>query len=314
MTFAFVFPGQGSQAVGMMSAYAANEKDATIVRAVFAEASNALGEDLWEMVEAGDAETLARTVNTQPVMLAAGVAVWRLWQAKGGKNPAFVAGHSLGEYSALVAAGSLAFSDAVPLVRLRAAAMQEAVPLGTGGMAAIMGLEDEAIFVACKSAESEVGGVAEAVNFNAVGQTVIAGSQPAVERAMALCKEKGAKRALALPVSAPFHSSLMRPAAEKLALALEKIEIRSPEIPIINNVDVALETAPEKIREALVRQAYRPVRWVEIIRRMADLGVDKVVECGPGKVLAGLAKRCADGVVGIALADTAALEANLNLE
>jgi [acyl-carrier-protein] S-malonyltransferase len=318
MSFAFVFPGQGSQAVGMMSAYAANEKDAaedsTIVRAVFSEASAALGEDLWQMVESGDSETLARTVNTQPVMLAAGVAVWRLWQARGGKNPAFLAGHSLGEYSALVAAGALSFADAVPLVRLRAAAMQEAVPLGMGAMSAIMGLEDDAIFAACAAAEAEVGGVAEAVNFNAAGQTVIAGNKPAVERAMELCKEKGAKRAVALPVSAPFHSSLMRPAAEKLAVALEKIEFLEPQIPVLNNVDVALETVPEKIREVLVRQAYRPVRWVEIIRRMAGEGVEKVVECGPGKVLAGLAKRCADGVVGIALADIAALEANLNLE
>ncbi|MDR0233914.1 MAG: ACP S-malonyltransferase [Zoogloeaceae bacterium] len=314
MSFAFVFPGQGSQSVGMMSAYAANEKDAAVVRTVFSEASNALGEDLWQMVESGDGETLARTVNTQPVMLTAGVAVWRLWQAKGGKNPACLAGHSLGEYSALVAAGALSFADAVPLVRLRAAAMQEAVPLGAGSMAAVMGLEDEAIHAACAAASSETGGVAEAVNFNAVGQTVIAGSQDAVKRAMVLCKEKGAKRALALPVSAPFHSSLMRPAAEKLAVALEKVEFRPPQIPVINNVDVAVESAPEKIRDALVRQAYRPVRWVEIIRRMEREGVEQVVECGPGKVLAGLAKRCAEGVNGIALADAASVEANLTLE
>ncbi|MCL2021695.1 MAG: ACP S-malonyltransferase [Betaproteobacteria bacterium] len=314
MSFAFVFPGQGSQAVGMMSAYTANEKDAAIARAVFAEASDALGEDLWQMVESGDAETLAQTVNTQPVMLTAGVAVWRLWQAKGGKNPVCLAGHSLGEYSALVAAGALSFADAVPLVRLRAAAMQEAVPLGTGGMAAIMGLEDAVIHVACAAAGAEVNGVAEAVNFNAAGQTVIAGHKVAVERAMALCREQGAKRAVALPVSAPFHSSLMRPAAEKLAVALEKIEFRPPAIPVINNVDVAVESAPGKIRDALVRQAYQPVRWVEIIRRMAGEGCGQIVECGPGKVLAGLAKRCAEGVTGIPLADAAALEANLNLE
>jgi [acyl-carrier-protein] S-malonyltransferase len=192
--------------------------------------------------------------------------------------------------------------------------MQEAVPLGTGSMAAIMGLDDEAIFKACAAAGTETGGVAEAVNFNAAGQTVIAGHKASVEQAMALCKEAGAKLAVALPVSAPFHSSLMRPAAEKLALALEKIELRKPQIPVINNVDVAIESEPEKIRDALVRQAYRPVRWVEIIRRMAAEGVGQVAECGPGKVLAGLAKRCADGVVGIALADIAALEANLNLE
>ncbi|MDR1849983.1 MAG: ACP S-malonyltransferase [Zoogloeaceae bacterium] len=314
MSFAFVFPGQGSQSVGMMAAYTANEKDAAVVRAVFSEASNALGEDLWEMVASGSSETLAQTVNTQPVMLTAGVAVWRLWQAKGGKNPACLAGHSLGEYSALVAAEVLTFADTVPLVRLRAAAMQEAVPLGSGGMAAIMGLEDEAVHAACAAASAETGGVAEAVNFNAVGQTVIAGHKQAVERAMELCKEKGAKRALALPVSAPFHASLMRPAAEKLAVALEKTEFRPPKIPVINNVDVAVESTPEKIRDALVRQAYRPVRWVEIIRRMAAEGVGQVVECGPGRVLAGLAKRCADGVTGIALADAAALEANLTLE
>ncbi|MCL2075104.1 MAG: ACP S-malonyltransferase [Betaproteobacteria bacterium] len=314
MSFAFVFPGQGSQSVGMMSAYTANEKDAAVVRGVFSEASDALGEDLWRMVESGDAETLAMTVNTQPVMLTAGVAVWRLWQAKGGKKPFCLAGHSLGEYSALVAAGALSFADAVSLVRLRAAAMQEAVPLGSGSMAAIMGLDDEAVFAACAAAGIEAGGVAEAVNFNAVGQTVIAGHKAAVERAMELCKEKGAKRAAALPVSAPFHSSLMRPAAEKLAVALEKIEFRHPNIPVINNVDVALEFEPEKIRDALARQACLPVQWVKIIRLMAANGANQVVECGPGKVLAGLAKRCAEGVTGIPLADAAALEANLNLE
>lgn len=311
MTFAFVFPGQGSQAVGMMSPYLGGEGEA-VIRATFDEASTALGEDLWAMVAEGPAERLAQTVNTQPVMLAAGVAVWRLWQALGGRNPAVVAGHSLGEYGALVAAESLSFADAIPLVRLRAAAMQEAVPLGTGAMAAILGLDDEGIRAAC--AEAAAGEVVEAVNFNAAGQTVIAGHKDAVERAMAACKARGAKRALALPVSAPFHSSLLRPAADKLAVALADIEIRTPRIPVVNNVDVAVEEDPARIRDALVRQAYHPVRWVETVQKMATLGVATVVECGPGKVLAGLAKRCADGVNGVAFADRASVVANLNLE
>ncbi|MDR1350448.1 MAG: ACP S-malonyltransferase [Zoogloeaceae bacterium] len=308
MSFAFVFPGQGSQAVGMMGAYG----DAPIVRATFDEASAALGDDLWRMVAEGPAERLAQTVITQPAMLTAGVAVWRLWRGKGGGMPAFAAGHSLGEYAALVAAGSLAFADAVPLVRLRAQAMQEAVPLGQGAMAAIMGLNDDGIRAAC--AEAGEGEVVEAVNFNAAGQTVIAGHRMAVERAMERCKAKGAKRALPLPVSAPFHSSLMRPAAEKLAAHLAKIDLQPPQIPVINNVDVATESDPERVRAALVRQAFHPVRWVETIRKMAASGVTHVFECGPGKVLAGLTKRCAEGVSGIALADAAALETHLTLE
>ena len=305
---AFVFPGQGSQSVGMMAAYG----DAPVVRATFDEASLALGEDLWTMVAEGPAEVLAQTVNTQPIMLTAGIAVWRLWREKGGGMPAAVAGHSLGEYSALVAAGVLEFKDAVPLVRLRAAAMQEAVPLGTGAMAAILGLDDDGIRAAC--AEAAQGEVVEPVNFNAAGQTVIAGHKAAVERAMEACKTRGAKRAVALPVSAPFHSSLIRPAADKLAVRLAELELRAPAIPVVNNVDVAIETDPARIRDALVRQAYNPVRWVETIQKMASMGVTLVAECGPGKVLAGLTKRCADGVNGVALADLAAIEANLNLE
>ncbi|GHU43434.1 malonyl CoA-acyl carrier protein transacylase [Betaproteobacteria bacterium] len=305
MSFAFVFPGQGSQSVGMMAAYG----DSSVLRATFDEASAALGEDLWQMVSAGTPEQLSQTVNTQPVMLTAGIAVWRLWQEKNGKTPAVLAGHSLGEYAALVASGALAFKDAVPLVCLRAKAMQEAVPLGTGAMAAVMGLDDDKILAAC--AESAQGEIVEAVNFNAAGQTVIAGHKAAVERAMQACKEKGAKRALPLPVSAPFHSSLMRPAAEKLAAHLKTIQIATPEIPVINNVDVAVETDPERILDALVRQAFHPVRWVETIQKMAALGVTQVVECGPGKVLAGLTRRCAEGVTGIALADFAALETAL---
>lgn len=308
MSFALVFPGQGSQSVGMMAAYG----DAAVVRATFDEASAALGDDLWAMVAEGPAETLAQTVNTQPVMLTAGIAVWRLWQEKGGKMPAILAGHSLGEYSALVAAGVLGLKDAVPLVRLRAAAMQEAVPVGTGAMAAVLGLDNAGIAAAC--AEAAQGEVVEPVNFNANGQTVIAGHKGAVERAMEACKARGAKMAKALPVSAPFHSSLIRPAADKLAARLAELTLNVPKIPVINNVDVSIENDPGQIKDALVRQAYNPVRWVETIQVMASLGIQTVAECGPGKVLAGLTKRCADGVAGVALADAASIEANLGLE
>ncbi len=307
MSFAFVFPGQGSQSVGMMAAYG----DSPIVRATFDEASTALGEDLWTMVAEGPAEKLALTVNTQPIMLTSGVATWRLWESLGGKTPAVVAGHSLGEYSALVAAGALKLADAVPLVRLRAAAMQEAVPAGTGAMAAILGLDDEGIAAAC--ADAAQGEVVEPVNFNAPGQTVIAGHKGAVERACEACKSRGAKRAVLLPVSAPFHSSLLKPAADRLAIALADIAVAPPSIPVINNVDVAIETDPAKIKDALVRQAAKPVRWVEIIQKMAAMGVATAAECGPGKVLAGLTKRCADGITGVALADADSVNANLTL-
>lgn len=308
MAFAFVFPGQGSQSIGMMAAYG----DAAVVRATFDEASESLGQDLWQMVAEGPAELLSQTVNTQPIMLTAAIAAWRLWLEKGGKRPAVVAGHSLGEYSALVVAGVIEFKDAVPLVRLRATAMQEAVPLGTGGMAAIMGLDDEGVRAAC--AESAQGQIVEAVNFNAAGQVVIAGHKEAVERAMVVCKARGAKLTKALPVSAPFHSSLLRPAADKLAACLAQLEFKAPSIPVINNVDVALESDPARIKDALVRQAYNPVRWVETVQKMAAMGITVVAECGPGKVLAGLTKRCADGVSGVALADAASIEANLSLE
>ena len=308
MSFAIVFPGQGSQSVGMMAAYG----EAAVVRATFDEASGALGEDLWAMVADGPAEVLAQTVNTQPVMLTAGIAAWRLWRERGGHMPAVVAGHSLGEYSALVAAGVIELKDAVPLVRLRASAMQEAVPFGTGAMAAILGLDDAGVAAAC--AEAAQGEVVEPVNFNANGQTVIAGHKNAVERAMEGCKARGARMAKALPVSAPFHSSLIRPAADKLAARLAEVDFLTPVVPVINNVDVAIESEPERIKDALVRQAYNPVRWVETIQKMAALGVSTVAECGPGKVLAGLTKRCADGVAGVALADAASIEANLGLE
>ncbi|WP_153108686.1 ACP S-malonyltransferase [Propionivibrio limicola] len=312
MAFAFVFPGQGSQSVGMMAAYG----DSPVVRSTFDEASASLGDDLWKMVAEGPSELLAQTVNTQPLMLTAGIATYRLWLEKGGRQPSVVAGHSLGEYTALVAAGVIAFRDAVPLVRLRASAMQEAVPVGAGAMAAILNLDDAKIREACAEAVAEVGagGVVEPVNFNGPGQTVIAGSKAAVERACEACKARGAKRAVILPVSAPFHSSLIRPAADKLEKRLAELQFAVPTIPVVNNVDVATESDPEKIKDALVRQAYSPVRWVETVQKIASMGVGTVVECGPGKVLAGLTKRCADSLASIAFADLALVEANLNLE
>jgi [acyl-carrier-protein] S-malonyltransferase len=312
MAFAFVFPGQGSQTVGMMAHYG----DSPVVRSTFDEASETLGQDLWQLVAEGPAELLAQTVNTQPLMLTAAIAAYRLWLDKGGKLPAVVAGHSLGEYSALVAAGVIDFKDAVPLVRLRASAMQEAVPVGTGAMAAILNLDDDKIREACAEAIAECGeaAVVEPVNFNGPGQTVIAGSKAAVERACEGCKSRGAKRAVILPVSAPFHSSLIRPAAAKLGARLSELHFKAPGITVVNNVDVAVETDPERIKDALIRQAYSPVRWVETMQKIATMGVTHVAECGPGKVLAGLVKRCADGLNGIALCDLASIEANLKLE
>ncbi len=301
MTFAIVFPGQGSQSVGMMAAYG----DAPVVQQTLKEASDALGVDLAAMLANGPAEALNQTVNTQPVMLAAGVAVWRLWQAQGGPAPAFMAGHSLGEYTALVCAGALDFADAIRLVRLRAEAMQSAVPEGVGGMAAILGLDDAAVVAVC--AEAAQGEVLEAVNFNSPGQVVIAGHKAAVERGCVLAKEKGAKRALPLPVSVPSHCALMHPAAEKLSAALANIEVRSPQIPVINNADVAAHSDPAAIRDALARQLYSPVRWVESMHFLAAQGVTLIAECGPGKVLAGLNKRTLESVPTVALADVAAL-------
>lgn len=307
MPFAMVFPGQGSQSVNMMAAYG----ESPVVRSTFDEASEALGEDLWQMVSQGPAELLAQTVNTQPIMLTAGIAVWRLWAERGGKLPATVAGHSLGEYSALVAAGVLKFHDAVPLVRLRAKAMQDAVPSGAGAMAAVLGLDDDGIRSAC--AEAAMGECVEPVNFNAAGQTVIAGHKAAVERAAEACKSRGAKRAVMLPVSAPFHCALMRPAAEKLAARLSEITLAEPRISVVNNVDVAIESDPARIRDALIRQAYSPVRWVETVQKFAALGNSTVIECGPGKILAGLTKRCADGLASASLADLASIDAALNV-
>ncbi|MGH8702241.1 MAG: ACP S-malonyltransferase [Burkholderiales bacterium] len=302
MTFAFVFPGQGSQAVGMMQSFA----DSGAVRAVFAEASDTLGQDLWKLAAEGPPEALSSTVNTQPLMLTAGYAIYRAWREAGGTEPAVVAGHSLGEYTALVAAGALAFRDALPLVRFRAQAMQDAVPVGEGAMAALLGLEDDAVRAACS--EAAQGQVVEPVNFNAPSQVVIAGHKGAVERGVEAAKARGAKRAMMLPVSAPFHCSLLKPAAEKLASRLDGIRVSAPRIPVINNVDVAMENEPQRIKQALARQACSPVRWVEVVRRIAAAGVLHVAECGPGKVLAGLTRRIDGRLKGYAITDPQSLE------
>ena len=304
MKFAFVFPGQGSQSLGMMAAYG----DSPVIRATFDEASAALGRDLWKLVTEGPAEALSQTVNTQPLMLTAGIAVWRLWQEKCGPLPAMLAGHSLGEYSALVAAGVLDLKTAAPLVELRARAMQDAVPAGVGAMAAILNLDADKIRAIC--AEQAQGEAVQAVNFNSPEQTVIAGQKSAVERAAEACKAAGAKRAVMLPVSAPFHSSLMQPAAERLAIALAQLNLQPPTIPVVNNVDVAVVNEAEAIKSALVRQAAAPVRWVETMRAMQAAGVTHVFECGPGKVLAGLTKRCAE-LAGGAMNDLAGVDATL---
>jgi [acyl-carrier-protein] S-malonyltransferase len=302
MKFAFVFPGQGSQSVGMMQPFA----DSSAVRGVFTEASDTLGQDLWRLAAEGPPEALSSTVNTQPLMLTAGYAVYRAWRDAGGAEPSMVAGHSLGEYTALVAAGALAFRDALPLVRFRAQAMQEAVPVGEGAMAAILGLEDGAVRSAC--VEAGQGQVVEPVNFNAPSQVVIAGHKAAVERGVALAKAKGARRAMMLPVSAPFHSTLLKPAAEKLAVYLNGVAVSAPRVPLVNNVDVAVEREPQRIKEALARQASNPVRWVEIVRRFAADGISHVAECGPGKVLAGLTRRIEDGLQSHALTDPQSLQ------
>ncbi len=301
MKLALVFPGQGSQSVGMMQGFA----ETKVVRDTFAEASAALGQDLWQLVATGPAEELNATVNTQPVMLTAAYAMYRAWQEAGGPVPAVVAGHSLGEYTALVASGALAFADAVPLVRFRALAMQEAVPRGTGAMAAILGLNDDAVRAAC--AEAAQGEVVEAVNFNAPNQVVIAGHKAAVERGAAGAKARGAKRAVMLPVSAPFHSSLLKPAAERLQAHLQGITLRAPQIAVVNNVDVAIVNDPALIKDALARQACNPVRWVETVQAFSEQGVTHVVECGPGRVLAGLTKRIVSGLQGYAVTDPASL-------
>jgi [acyl-carrier-protein] S-malonyltransferase len=308
MNVAFVFPGQGSQSVGMMAGFG----DHHVVRATFDEASAALGEDLWSLVTEGPEDALNRTVNTQPVMLTAGIAVWRAWQAAGGTMPSVVAGHSLGEYTALVAAGALSFRDAVPLVRFRAQAMQEAVPAGVGAMAAILGLDADGVAGACAAAAQ--GEVVEPVNFNTPEQIVIAGHRSAVERAIVAATERGAKRGVLLPVSAPFHSSLMKPAAEKLAARLASVTIGAPAIPVLHNVDVEPRADPDAIRVALARQAASPVQWTQTVRAIAARGITQIVECGPGRVLTGMCKRIDRNVKGLALdagADIATVRAAL---
>lgn len=305
MKLAMVFPGQGSQSVGMLAAYG----DSPALREVLQTASDVLKQDLGKLIAEGPAEELGLTVNTQPVMVTAAYAAYRLWRELGGPEPSVVAGHSLGEYTALVVAGALKFEDALPLVRYRAQAMQEAVPQGTGGMAAVLGLDDAAVKAAC--AEAAQGEVVEAVNFNSPGQVVIAGHAAAVQRAMEAAKAKGAKRAVGLPVSAPFHSSLLAPAAARLKDYLQGVAIASPRIPVIHNYDVQSHSDPAGIRAALVAQADHAVRWVEVIQAMAAQGVTDVVECGPGKVLAPLSKRIADGLRGAALNDRAGIEQTL---
>jgi [acyl-carrier-protein] S-malonyltransferase len=306
--FAFVFPGQGSQSVGMLSGWGAHP----VVAQTLQEASDALGEDLGALIQDGPKEALALTTNTQPVMLVAGVAAYRVWMAEVGVQPDAVAGHSLGEYSALVAAGVLTLAQATPLVRLRAQAMQDAVPVGTGAMAAILGMEAARVTQLCLEVSASFGAgsaeVVQAVNFNDPGQTVIAGSKAAVEKACEVLKASGAKRALPLPVSAPFHSSLMKPAAEKLRARLEELELAEPQIALVNNVDVAVQTSSVAIRDALYRQAFGPVRWVECVQAIKARGIANLVECGPGKVLAGMVKRIDAEMVGSALYDPTTLE------
>ena len=303
MTLAVVFPGQGSQSVGMVKGFA----DLPVVERTFREASEILAEDFWTLATDGPADALNRTVVTQPLMLIAGVACWRAWQGRGGPMPAYFAGHSLGEYSALVAADVLAFEDALPLVRFRAQSMQDAVPEGTGGIAAIIGLDDAKIGEVC--AEAAQGEVVEAANLNSPGQVVIAGHRGAVERGMAIAKTKGARIAKMLPMSAPSHCSLMKPAAQLLRARLDSVTLRAPRVPVLQNADVQAFTDPERIRQALVEQLYRPVRWIETVQFLAAHGVTRVVECGPGKVLAGLTKRIAGEVETLALTDSAALAA-----
>jgi [acyl-carrier-protein] S-malonyltransferase len=304
MKLAMIFPGQGSQSVGMLRAYDGLPE----LEAVRERAGGVLGNDFLRLLDEGPAEQLNLTVNTQPAMVTAGYAVFRAWRALGGPAPDMVAGHSLGEYTALTAAGAIAFDDCLPLVRFRAQAMQEAVPAGQGAMAAILGLDDAAARAAC----AEAGGEVQAVNFNAPGQVVIAGEKDAVERAIGKCKASGAKRAMALPVSAPFHSTLMRPAAQRLRDYLERVNLAAPQCTVINNVDVTVESEPARIKDALVRQAAAPVRWVETIQAMLAMGATHVVECGPGKVLAGMTKRIAPQLQSFSLADRAALEQALS--
>jgi [acyl-carrier-protein] S-malonyltransferase len=304
--FAFVFPGQGSQAVGMLNGFAGDP----VVAGVLRRASDAVGEDIGRMIEQGPAELLELTINTQPCLLTTALAIFAAWRAAGGPQPALMAGHSLGEYTALVAADSIALEDAVPLVRFRAQVMQEAVPVGVGTMAAILGLDESAVAAAC--AEAAGGEVVEAVNFNAPSQIVIAGHRGAVARACEICKRLGAKRAVMLAVSVPFHSSLLAPAADRLRARLASVEVRTPGVPVINNIDVAVESDPLRIRDALARQAAGPVRWTQIIQAMSERGITDVIECGPGTVLSGLTRRIVPGLNSLSVSDPASLKRALS--
>jgi [acyl-carrier-protein] S-malonyltransferase len=301
--FAFVFPGQGSQSVGMLDAWG----DHPAVRDTLAEASQALGEDIGRLIAQGPKEALDLTTNTQPVMLTAAIACWRAWRSEGGDEPDAVAGHSLGEYSALVAAGALTLADALPLVRLRAQAMQQAVPVGAGAMAAILGLDAAAVRAGCDQAAAATGEVVSAANFNDPKQTVIAGTKAGVDKACELLKTAGAKRALLLPVSAPFHCALMRPAAERLRERLAGVALAAPRIPLVNNIDAAAPAEPDVIRDALFRQAFGPVRWVEVVQALRARGLQHILECGPGKVLSGLVKRIDAEAVSMTVLDPATL-------
>ena len=303
MSYAFVFPGQGSQSLGMLAELAG---DHAVIGETFAAAGEALGYDLWSVVQEGPEERLNSTEVTQPALLAASVATWRAFRAKSDFTPAFMAGHSLGEYSALVCADALDFQDAVRLVEFRGQAMQEAVPAGTGAMAAILGLDDEVVIAACEEAAQDE--VVSAVNFNSPGQVVIAGNKAAVERAIDIAKEKGAKRAMELPVSVPSHCALMKPAAEAMSVRLAETDLRAPQVPVIHNVDVETHNAPDEIRQALIAQLHSPVRWVETVQKMAAQGVTGLIECGPGKVLAGLNRRIDRGMDVVAVTDSATLD------
>jgi [acyl-carrier-protein] S-malonyltransferase len=300
---AFVFPGQGSQKIGMLASLASIN---TVVLDTFSEASEALGYDLWELVQSGEQEAINLTERTQPILLASSVAIWRLWQEKSGPSPSLLAGHSLGEWSALVCSGVLGFTNALKIVRARGAYMQEAVPLGVGAMAAILGLDDQAVMDACDTARQ--GEVVDAVNFNAPGQIVIAGSAPAVERAIELCKASGAKRVLPLPVSAPFHTSLMHPAAENLADLVNSTVFSTPQIPVIHNVHAQIESNPDAIKTLMLEQIYKPVMWVDCVKALKAQGVEILVECGPGRVLNGLSKRIDRELTSYATDDLASLE------
>jgi [acyl-carrier-protein] S-malonyltransferase len=302
-SLAFVFPGQGSQQLGMLAELAAEHP---VIQTTFAEASAALGFDLWEMTQNGPEEALNSTENTQPALLTAGVALWRLWQQLGGARPVMMAGHSLGEYTALVCAGAMSLADGVRLVKLRGEYMQQAVPAGTGAMAAILGLEDDAVASACESAAE--GAVVSPVNYNCPGQVVIAGEKAAVERAIEACKAAGAKRAVPLPVSVPSHCELMRPAADKMAAALSNIDLQMPSIPVVQNVDATVAADLDGLKSNLLRQLYSPVRWTACVQKMAAQGVDTLVECGPGKVLTGLNKKIDRTLAAVSICDPAGLE------